>query len=60
LNTTGLVYGLNDRDSVPGTDSGGCFPLRHCIQLGSGSHRVSCPVCTGCFYSLVKAAGAWI
>jgi len=40
-----LVYGVQDRGSVPGRDRD--FSLHHRVQTGSGPHPTSCPTGTG-------------
>jgi len=42
-----LDYGLDDRDSIPGTCNDWIFSLRHRIQTGSGVHPASYPMGTG-------------
>jgi len=37
----------------------GNFSPYHRVQMASGAHPASCPMCTGGSYPGSKAAGAW-
>jgi len=52
--TVFVIFGLDDRGSVPGRDNNGIFSLLCRVQTSSVAHPVSYPVGTG-----GKAARTW-